>query len=135
MKSTTQTASSPARSKDQSERQQFFKECYLALLSSALSQFEVRNRDGDEQLIYDHVELAEEELKASAAFNRDDQKLAGKVRQIALQHHIDKSEDLAAKMREEDSGWREEEIIRRCYRMAKLATDVWFEEQDFASKC
>ena len=82
MKSTsTPPAHTTTRHKDQAERQAFFERAYLALLSSAMSQFEAYDSDGNTVRLYSHPELdRQEELlsekeHANLIRNRDNQAL------------------------------------------------------------
>jgi hypothetical protein len=132
---TLSSAKLSTRSKDQSERQAFFEKAYLSLLSSALSQFEVRDKNGDLQTVYDHCALAEKEQKAIDAFFRHNERLDGRARQIALQRSIDQSDDLAAQVRDQDEEWRIEILVDRCYKMAQAATDLYFQQLTFSEEC
>jgi len=123
------------KSKDREhERDAFCERCFLSLLSSALSQFEFRNKDADLQLLYDHPKLEALSLKADHQFDAN-KKLSGAARDKAF----DATEKLHAKLDsqafEADEEQRMEIIVWRCHDMAKLATTVWFQEQDFAAEC
>jgi hypothetical protein len=117
--SSTKTSPKPQPSSPTAEeREAFFRECYLRLLSGALNQFEVYDPDGNARTLYQHEKL---EAKARA-------------------HEYDAEADrLWAKVSDADEELRMAVLVDRCYCMAVKATNRYFEERglsaNFASEC
>jgi hypothetical protein len=125
----------PTTSKDRKrERDSVCERCFLSLLSSALSQFEVRDDKADLQLLYRHAKLETLSEKAEQQFDANNQ-LSGAARQKAFAATEKRSTKLTSQMFEADEELRMDVLVRRCHRMAEIATAVWFEEEDFASAC
>jgi hypothetical protein len=120
------------------ERRVFFERCYLALLSSALNQFEVRDRDGQLRQQYEHPKLEAREKAETERFDNGNM-LGGEERQKELGASIRRSESIRQKVIDADEEVRMQVVVDRCYRMASIATDRHFQERevasDFVSKC
>jgi hypothetical protein len=138
MKTATSLPQAKASPATGEERQTFFERAYLALLASALNQFEVRGSDGQLTQLYQHTKLEGLAQREDEHFFEGDRQLHGEERHHTLEKSMRRSDRISQRLIAADETTRIEVLTDRCYRMALAATDRYFEERElsrFNSQC